>query len=57
MPDGRLAYSGVMRPDHKWASQVLGLIKKYQLYSFDENPDNQTQLAQNEQVKRFFSKT
>jgi flagellum-specific peptidoglycan hydrolase FlgJ len=23
---------------HKWATQVTGLIKKYQLYSFDENP-------------------
>jgi flagellum-specific peptidoglycan hydrolase FlgJ len=32
---------------HKWASQVLGLIKKYQLYSFDENPANPDELAQN----------
>ena len=31
----------------KWASQVLGLIKKYQLYSFDESPADQPQLAQN----------
>ncbi len=31
---------------HKWASQVLGLIKKYQLYSFDENPADQPQLAE-----------
>jgi flagellum-specific peptidoglycan hydrolase FlgJ len=31
---------------HKWASQVLGLIKKYQLYSFDENPTD-PELAQN----------
>ncbi len=23
---------------HKWSAQVLGLIKKYRLYSFDENP-------------------
>lgn len=23
---------------HTWATQVTGLIKKYQLYSFDENP-------------------
>ncbi len=26
---------------HTWASQVLGIIKKYQLYSFDENPASQ----------------
>ena len=36
---------------HKWSSQVLGLIKKYQLYSFDENPasadSTKSQLAQN----------
>lgn len=33
---------------HLWASQVLGIIKKYQLYSFDENPAaNPPQLAQN----------
>lgn len=32
---------------HKWASQVLGLIKKYQLYSFDENPADQPQLVEN----------
>ncbi|MDB5133319.1 MAG: hypothetical protein JWR02_3068 [Mucilaginibacter sp.] len=32
---------------HKWASQVLGLIKKYHLYSFDENPADQENLAQN----------
>jgi flagellum-specific peptidoglycan hydrolase FlgJ len=32
---------------HKWSSQVLGLIKKYQLYSFDENPAEPDQLAQN----------
>jgi flagellum-specific peptidoglycan hydrolase FlgJ len=36
---------------HKWSSQVLGLIKKYQLYSFDENPAEQktqsAELAQN----------
>jgi flagellum-specific peptidoglycan hydrolase FlgJ len=30
---------------HKWASQVLGLIKKYQLNTFDENPANGPQLA------------
>ncbi len=30
----------------KWASQVLGIIKKYQLYSFDENPASQAQLAE-----------
>jgi flagellum-specific peptidoglycan hydrolase FlgJ len=36
---------------HKWASQVLGIIKKYQLYSFDENPATAPQpatLAQND---------
>jgi flagellum-specific peptidoglycan hydrolase FlgJ len=32
---------------HKWAAQVLGLIKKYHLYSFDENPEDQQNLAQN----------
>ncbi|MDB5091395.1 MAG: Flagellum-specific peptidoglycan hydrolase FlgJ [Mucilaginibacter sp.] len=38
---------------HKWSAQVLGLIKKYQLYNFDENPAekentaNQDQMAQN----------
>jgi len=38
---------------HKWSAQVLGLIKKYQLYNFDENPAtkentaNQDQIAQN----------
>jgi len=29
----------------KWASQVLGLINKYQLNSFDENPEAQQTLA------------
>jgi flagellum-specific peptidoglycan hydrolase FlgJ len=38
---------------HTWASQVMGLIKKYHLYNLDENPArpkdtaNQDQLAQN----------
>jgi len=39
---------------HKWSAQVLDIIKKYSLYSFDENPDADsgkvappTQLAQN----------
>ena len=39
---------------HTWSAQVLGLIKKYNLYSFDENPLSDTakttpptQLAQN----------
>jgi len=32
---------------HKWSAQVLGLIKKYHLYSFDENPINQAELAEN----------
>jgi flagellum-specific peptidoglycan hydrolase FlgJ len=27
--------------DHKWASAVLGIIKKYQLYAFDENPGDE----------------
>eukprot|EP01037_Dinobryon_pediforme_P011284 gene11284-11371_t len=30
-----------------WASQVLGLIKKYQLYDFDENPADDDELADN----------
>jgi flagellum-specific peptidoglycan hydrolase FlgJ len=30
---------------HKWASQVLGIIHKYQLNTFDENPENQKQLT------------
>jgi flagellum-specific peptidoglycan hydrolase FlgJ len=29
----------------KWASQVLGLIKKYQLNNLDENPDTQLALV------------
>ena len=29
----------------KWASQVLTIIKKYQLNAFDENPQDQKQLA------------
>jgi flagellum-specific peptidoglycan hydrolase FlgJ len=32
---------------HKWSSQVLALIKKYQLYIFDENPDDKETLAAN----------
>ena len=32
---------------HKWASQVLFLIHKYQLNLLDENPDNTAQLASN----------
>jgi flagellum-specific peptidoglycan hydrolase FlgJ len=31
--------------DRKWARYVLGIIKKYQLYTFDENPGEQVQLA------------
>ena len=27
--------------DPSWAKSVLGIIKKYQLYTFDENPQNQ----------------
>jgi flagellum-specific peptidoglycan hydrolase FlgJ len=40
---------------HTWSAQVLGLIKKYQLYNFDENPAakentaNEDQIAQNNQ--------
>ena len=30
---------------HKWASQVLGLIRKYKLNLFDENPADQPQLV------------
>ena len=33
--------------DRRWASSVLGIIKKYQLFAFDENPDNQPKSAQN----------
>ena len=33
--------------DKKWGARVLGLIKKYQLYSLDEKQDEQTTLAQN----------
>jgi flagellum-specific peptidoglycan hydrolase FlgJ len=32
--------------DRKWSKYVLGIIEKYQLYLFDENPEYQT-LAQN----------
>ncbi|MCO5950457.1 glucosaminidase domain-containing protein [Mucilaginibacter flavidus] len=38
---------------HTWASQVMGIIKKYHLYNFDENPNdaenqpNQAEIAQN----------
>ncbi|MDB5143266.1 MAG: hemagglutinin [Mucilaginibacter sp.] len=34
---------------HKWASQVLAIIHKYQLNAFDENPADQKQLAANAQ--------
>ncbi|HMH31801.1 MAG TPA: glucosaminidase domain-containing protein [Puia sp.] len=30
---------------HKWASQVLGLIRKYKLNLFDENPADRPQLV------------
>ena len=30
---------------HKWSKQVLGLIKKYQLNLFDENPGDQAQVV------------
>jgi flagellum-specific peptidoglycan hydrolase FlgJ len=32
---------------HKWSAQVLGIIQKYQLNSFDEKPVDPTQLPQN----------
>jgi len=28
---------------HTWASQVMAIIKKYQLYTFDEKPDDDNQ--------------
>ena len=31
----------------QWSAQVLGMIKKYQLNTFDENPADQTTLAEN----------
>jgi flagellum-specific peptidoglycan hydrolase FlgJ len=34
---------------HTWASQVMTIIRKYQLDAFDENPEDQTQLAANKQ--------
>lgn len=35
--------------DRRWAARVLSLIKYYQLYQFDENPDDQSpELAQND---------
>ena len=34
---------------HKWASQVLNIIRKYQLNAFDENPDDQKQLTETKQ--------
>lgn len=33
--------------DQKWSRRVLDIILKYQLYNLDENPADQTQLAQN----------
>src|SRR5258707_7809267 len=33
--------------DPKWAKGVLRIIKKYQLYNFDEIPDDQNKVAQN----------
>jgi flagellum-specific peptidoglycan hydrolase FlgJ len=33
----------------KWASQVLGIINKYQLNSFDQSPVDKPQIAQNNQ--------
>jgi flagellum-specific peptidoglycan hydrolase FlgJ len=34
---------------HKWASQVLTIIRKYNLNAFDENPEDQKQLAETKQ--------
>jgi len=34
--------------DRHWSKYVLGLINKYQLYLFDEKPDDKDQLAQNQ---------
>ncbi|MBK0379982.1 glucosaminidase domain-containing protein [Mucilaginibacter segetis] len=31
----------------KWASQVLGIIEKYDLHDLDGNPANESQIAQN----------
>jgi flagellum-specific peptidoglycan hydrolase FlgJ len=33
--------------DPKWAKGVLRIINKYQLYNFDEKPEDQPKLAQN----------
>ncbi|ASU32481.1 glucosaminidase domain-containing protein [Mucilaginibacter xinganensis] len=35
---------------HKWAAQVMGLIKKYQLYDLDENPANKQNTANQDQI-------
>jgi len=34
---------------HKWSAQVLAIIRKYNLNAYDENPDDQKQLAQTKQ--------
>jgi flagellum-specific peptidoglycan hydrolase FlgJ len=34
---------------HKWAAQVLGIIRKYNLNDLDENPEDQKQLAETKQ--------
>jgi flagellum-specific peptidoglycan hydrolase FlgJ len=34
---------------HTWAAQVMTIIRKYQLNTFDENPEDQTQLAANKE--------
>ncbi len=33
--------------DRKWSKAVLGIIRKYQLYTFDENPLDQNELVRN----------
>ena len=34
---------------HKWAAQVMGIIRKYNLNDLDENPEDQKQLAETKQ--------
>ena len=41
----RSGYAG----SHLWASQVLGIIRKYQLNDYDEKPADQKSLASNNQ--------
>ena len=34
---------------HKWAAQVMAIIRKYNLNAYDENPEDQKQLAETKQ--------